>query len=346
MKRQIIAHFGSIFYTVFLSVFVFAGQLNAAVTIDNTSSNGASNTITGITTLTWSHTVNACTNCVLYVGVSTFTQLNVATARVQSVTYGAQTLMAVGTQVSPFPMLPTVGNSSVEMFRLIAPSAGTATITVTFLTPVNYAVGGANSLNGVSQTTPNSAFFSNSGNSSTPAVTASDSVFDDLVLDVLGTTPNAVFVAPDASQMLSYDGRGFFGFAFDVGAGSTEIPTALMTPMTWTMTNAGSWAIGAITVKQSLSTASLATISGQLRTKYGNPVVYTTVVLQDLATGEEFYTVTNEKGRYYFGELEVSKLYLVRVVSFRYQFSPSQQLVNLTDAVENLDFIGLSRKRF
>ena len=340
MNRQFNSHCLKIIFSAIFCFLIFLPNAKAAVSVDNTSSNGASDTITGLTSLSWSHTVNACSNCVLYVVVSTYTQTNVLTARVQSVTYGAQTLTVVGSQVSPIPTSPTLGNSSVELYRLIAPPVGTATITVNFLVPVNYAVGGANSLNGVSQTTPNSAFFSSSGNSATPAVTATDSVTGDLVLDVLGTTPSAGFVAPNASQTLRYAGRDYFGFAFDVGAGSTKPPTSTTTPMNWTMTNPSVWALGAIVVKQSISTAATVSISGRLLTNKGEAIIYSSVVLQNLQTGEETYTITDEKGRYTFDGLRVSNIYRVSVFNFRYRFTQTEQLVNLNDSIENLDIIG------
>ena len=340
MKKQIYSHSLKIILGAILCFVIFSPNANAAVSIENTSSNGASDTITGLSALTWTHTVNACANCVLYVAVSTYTQTDVPTARVQSITYGAQTLTAIGSQVSPLPTPPTFGSSSVEIYRLIAPPVGTGTITVNFLVPVNYAVGGANSLNGVSQTTPNSAFVSSSGTSANPALTATGSVAGDLVLDALGTTPNAVFVAPNASQTVSYTGRSYFGFAFDVGAGSTKSPTSTTTPMNWTMTNPAVWALGAIVVKQSVSTAAAVSISGKLRTNKGEAIIYSSVILQNLQTGEEIYTITDEKGRYLFDGLRVSNIYLVSVFNFSYRFAQTAQLVNLTDSIENLDFIG------
>jgi hypothetical protein len=330
-----------IFYGIFLCFFIFLAKTQAAVTIDNTSSHGVFDTITGVTTMSWTHTVNSCADCVLYVGISTFTQSNIPTARVLSVTYGTQTLTAVGTQVSPFPSLPSLGNSSVEMFRLIAPSVGTFTVTVNFIVPVNYAVGGAHSLNGVSQTTPNSAFFTSSGNSSAPAVVATGAITGDLVLDTLGTTPNAIFVAPDMTQTLSYDGRQFFSFAFDVGAGSTEAPSAANVPMNWAMTNSAVWALGAIVVKQSVVTSSMVSISGKVFTVKGNAINDAVVILQDFITGEERRVMVNKRGFYRFDELEVLRLYQIRVINKNYYFPVSSQIVNLSEAVENLDFIGI-----
>lgn len=314
-------------------------KVSAQVSVDNSSSGGTSDTILGFSSLSWTHTVNSCSNCALYVGVSTYTQVNVATARVQSVTYGAQNLTSVGTRVSPFPAFPQSGNSSVELYRLVAPASGTATVTVTFSFPVNYAVGGANSFNGVSQTTPNSPFASSAGNSDTANVAAADSVVGDLVLDLIGTTPNAVNVAPLFGQTERYNGREFFNFAFDVGAGSTKAPTSAgATPTGWLLTSGTVWALGAVTVKQLVNTAAGASVSGRVQTFDEESIVAAYIHLENLETGAEYKALTDAKGKYSFENLPSAQLYRVSVTHPKHRFAVSEYVFMLSQALENQDF--------
>jgi hypothetical protein len=215
-------------------------QVKAAVVIDNPSSSASAFDNLGVTTLTFPHTVGDETARALFVSVSTSNTVvgNFPANRVISVTYNGQMLTRIGSQLSPN------FQNAVEMFRLIDPPSGTADITIN-LTPGSstYVVGGATSFSGVAQV-PNGAFTSASGNSRFPTVVVSDSTSGDIVLDVLGTSPNALNLIPGAGQELRYKGS----FGFDIGAGSTE---AAITPVTmsWELTNNDNWALGAIAVK-------------------------------------------------------------------------------------------------
>ena len=218
----------------YLLLFTFHAQ--AAITIDNTSSNGAFN-VAGVTSLTWSHQITSGSNKALFVGVSTSTTtlpVGVPSDRVASVTYNGIALTRVGTATSP-NFLQTS-----EIFRLVNPPNGTFSVVVTFASVpvvgnpfVNYAVGGAISLQGVSQAMPNGAFSAASGASAAPLALVTDSVSGDLVLDTLAVSPSAVFIAPGAKQIERWDGQTFFGNAFDIGAGSSETATSGLTTMSW-----------------------------------------------------------------------------------------------------------------
>src|SRR5437773_247767 len=113
----------------------------AQVTLDNTSS--AAGAAANVLSLTWSHTVGAGTNRILIVGVSIVD----GGATVTGVTYSGQALTLIGGQ--------TAGASTdrIEMWRLLAPPVGTASIVVT-LSAAKRIVGGAVSYTGVDQTTP------------------------------------------------------------------------------------------------------------------------------------------------------------------------------------------------
>ena len=350
-------HFRLFFNFAAIAVlFVCALPNFAAITIDNSSSTGVAAPTVGVLSLPFSHTVNACTNCVLYVKISTYTEANVLTPRVNStnITYAGQPLTLVGTQVSPIPMLPATGNSSVEIFRLISPPLGLGNFVINFVVPVNYTVGAAISLNGVNQTMPNGSLTSLSGNSAVITANISSTVAGDLVLSSLSSSPNAIFLNEGAGQTACTDimdettclrGRRFFNFAFDVGSNSRKFATGGSTPMPWTMTNAQSYAYIGFAVKQFVITAATASIAGQITNSEGLPLGKVFVTLQNLQTGEEIQTQTNRKGAYRFENLETAHLYQLRAISPAYDFAPDTQIFTLNEAQENVNFTGTPRIR-
>jgi hypothetical protein len=320
-----------------LPLFTFHAQ--AAITIDNTSSNGAFN-VAGVTSLTWSHQVASGSNKALFVGISTSTTtipVGVATNRVASVTYNGIALTRVGTAISPNSLQTS------EIFRLVNPPDGNQSVVVTFATVpvvgnafVNYAVGGAISLQGVSQTTPNGAFFPASGVNASPIVPVTDSVAGDLVLDTLAVSPSAVFIAPGANQIERWDGQPFFGNAFDIGAGSTETATSPLTTMSWIMSSADNWALGAVAVRQFVITAATVAVSGRLTTQSGRAVANARITLSG-ADGTARYAITSPFGYYRFEGVPVGETYIFAVESKLYSFAP--QAVYIGEERNDLDFI-------
>ena len=260
-----------------LITFTLSGQ--AAVVVDNSTSNQAFDNL-GLTTLTVAHEISSTTsNHVLYVGVSTSTTLLPVGApanRVDTVTFELNSnpttkfpLERVGSQISSDNL------NTVEMFRLVAPPPGTGTVRINFvvLLPavnptnitnllVNYAVGGAISFSGASQSTVLPPFFSQAGSNSSPTVTVTGGISGDLVLDTVAASPNAgaIFLSPANTEQTRrwVDPFPAFG-SFDIGAGSTEpVPsTAPFTVITqWNLSNNDNWAIGAVLVRQFVVSAS------------------------------------------------------------------------------------------
>jgi len=318
---------------------LFALNVQAAITIDNTSSNGAFN-VAGVTTLSWTHVTGAGSNKALFVGVSTSTTtipVGVPTNRVASVTYNGMALTRVGTAISPNSLQTS------EIFRLVNPPNGNHPVVVTFATVpvvgnpfVNYAVGGAISLQGVSQTTPNGTFFSAAGTNDTPTVPVTDGVAGDLVLDTLAVSPTAVFVAPGAGQIERYDGQGFFGNAFDIGAGSTEPATLGLTTMSWIMTSPDNWALGAVTIKQLVSSAASVSVGGRLTTPDGRAVSRARIRMTG-ADGVSRSALTNPFGYYRFESVPAGATYTFIIESKQYDFAP--QAVFIGEERNDLDFI-------
>ena len=357
---MIYKHFRLIFRFVFnfaaIAVFfVCTSPIFAAVTVDNTSSAGTFDTITGVTTLpSFSHTVNACTNCVLYVKISTYTINFVPTARVNpaTITYAGQPLTLVGTLVSPMPILPAVGNSSVEIFRLVSPPVGTGNVVVNFLVPVNYTVGAAISLNGVSQTAPDGSLTPLSGISASFTVNIPATLAGDFVLDSLSSAP--VFLAAGAGQTVCTDilvettclrGRRFFNGSFDVGSNSRKPAAAGTTPMSWMLNSSQSFAYLGFAVRQFVLLAAETSVSGQITNGEGLPLGKVFVTLQNLNTGAEIRTQTNRKGAYRFENLETALVYQIRAISNSYSFAPDTQIFTLHEAQENVNFTGTPTNR-
>ncbi len=333
----------SVKFLVHLSIcFVFSLILSvesarAQITVDNTSVNGTSDSVVAVTVLTFNHTVNFCANCVLYVGVSTYSQLNVPTARVTSVTYGTQTLTPIGMQVSPIPTLPATGNTSVEIYRLVAPPVGANTVTINLIpAAVNTIVGGAISFNGVSQTTPNGAFSANSGNSDALNLTIADSFNGDVVLGVGATSPNAVyFGTPTPPQTEQWNGRVFFNNSFDVGFGDTKSAVSAVTQLTRNSTNPASWAFGGFAVKPLVLTAAASSVEGRVLTQTGRGVFRAVVNLTD-KTGAKRAAMTNPFGYFHFNDVPAGENYIISVTSKRFAFSA--QSINIVNQINELFF--------
>ncbi|HEX9962494.1 MAG TPA: carboxypeptidase-like regulatory domain-containing protein [Pyrinomonadaceae bacterium] len=318
----------------------FAFHAQAAITIDNTSSNGAFN-VAGVTALSWTHETGAGSNKALFVGVSTSTTslpVGVPSERVASVTYNGVALTRVGTAISPNSL-----NTS-EIFRLVNPPSGANTVTVTLASVpvignpfVNYVVGGSISLQGVSQGMPNGAFFPSSGTSDTPTVIVTDSVNGDLVLDTLAVSPSAVFIAPGTGQIERWDGQTFFGNSFDIGAGSTEFVMPALTTSNWIMSAPDNWALGAVAVRQFVITAASVSVGGRLIAPSSRGVGNARVKMIG-ADGAPRYAATNPFGYFRFENVQVGETYTFIVESKQYGFAP--QAVHIGEARDDLEFIA------
>jgi len=154
---------------------------------------------------------------------------------VTSVTYGASSLGALGTESAGPP------GPRIEMWRLLAPPEGTANVVVDFsLPPSDGAVIGVMSLTNVNQTTPLRPFVSNAGNGGASVNVTSE--VGELVIDILAKgTPVAATVKSGQTQKWN---EAFSNSAY--GALSTR-PGAKTVTMAWW--SADDWAIGAVSVK-------------------------------------------------------------------------------------------------
>ena len=334
-------------------------RAQTAVTVNNATSGRTFDTIVGVTSLTFPHTINAGTSRALFVGVSTSKDSvvmtpGIATSRVQSVTYAGITMTPIavpGTVPPDTAVLSPAPNfqSAVELFVLTEqatapnplPASGNVVITIkpTAVTSVNFIVGGAITFNNVNQVNPNSALVPARGNSNMPilSITAGNG---DIVLDTVATSFNAIDASPGAGQTLQWLGNFPDGDSgSDVGGGSTEaapaLPSSTVT-MSWTLTFAMDWALGAIAVKASPdSTASPSSVSGRVLTQSGRGVSKAFVYLTDSA-GKTQSALTNPFGYFRFKEVQAGETYILSVSSKRYSFTP--QTLSVISEFNELNF--------
>lgn len=349
-----------------LVLFALSAVTKAQISVDNTSS-VSDFTLFGVrlNPVTFSHTITN-NGEVLYVGISNnitgtqapatpgctnLTRLTTA-GTVTAISYGSQTNFEPYTTNALDPTSRAVispdGCTSVEIYRLINPQPGTATISVTVTGGGDYLVIGAVSFSGVSQSTPTAGGLNGfRGTSTAPTATVATGA-NDFVLDVVAAEFAAGLIDVDASstgQTERYSGM-FPAGTVDIGAASTK-PAAVGFPTTttlWTLNNPGEWAVGGILIED-IVLASPSSISGFVNSANGRRLPDTLVIVQNLQTGEQFYTHTDSKGSYFVEDLETGVSYSISVFNYKYQFSPSSRVVSLLGSVEDLNFIGSIRRR-
>ncbi len=211
-----------------------------AVATDAVVDNGG---FAAATTRTWSHTSTGATN-LLYV-VCAFWNTG---GTVSTVTFGAQSLVNVVRSAL------TASNDRVEVWRLIAPTAGTATITVTFSAAADgdaYSI----SFTGGDQTTPERSTNSTTGhiNASTAgtlSLSLASAAAGDEAVDGFALSDRSIAVA-----MTAHSGRtsrsNNTGVSGEGGGGSSMDAPATPQTMDWTCTTslaAQDWAMAGVVV--------------------------------------------------------------------------------------------------
>lgn len=166
-------------------------------------------TASGVATATWSHTVGSGANRLLLVGVS----FGGTDRSISSITFGGAGLTYVGSSGV---------NRRVEIWKLVNPTAGTASIIANWNGNRDAALW-SGSFTNVDQSTPLGAFQSASGSSTTPSVTFS-SASGQLVVDVMAAAGDAGAISPGASQMLICSGNTGTGSSDARGGGSNSNP--------------------------------------------------------------------------------------------------------------------------
>ena len=179
-------------------------------------------------TVSWSHTVGSGSNTILIVGVSQ----GGPSITVSTVTYGGTPLTFIVHKNS------VSDNVRAEMWYLLNPHPGTATIQVTFAgSPVFVLVVGSVSYFNVA-----GVGNSNSANGfADPASSTVNANTGDLVVDTLATGQEAPFPSPVGAGQTQ---RWQVGIDDDFAGGGSDKPASSPVIMTWSpITGTGNWAM-------------------------------------------------------------------------------------------------------
>jgi hypothetical protein len=157
--------------------------------------------------------------------------------------------------------------------------------------------------------------------------------------------------------LLSYNSLGQTGGTFDLshnviagGGGSQSIGGSFTLSGTAGQPSAGTFSIGGSlnlrggfwAFDANTPTASTVSIQGQIKSVSGKPISDITVLLIDIFTNTTRTTLTNEKGRYFFDELEVNHLYIVKVSENKlFTFTPESQMFELRDNLTDINFTAI-----
>lgn len=85
-------------------------------------------------------------------------------------------------------------------------------------------------------------------------------------------------------------------------------------------------------------TAARVNVGGQVYGALSNRLAYTVVSLLDVSDGGIMTTLTDTRGRFTFGKVEVGKFYVVSVQRKGFAFTPESIGLNLTDDIDDLIF--------
>ena len=88
------------------------------------------------------------------------------------------------------------------------------------------------------------------------------------------------------------------------------------------------------------ASAASGTVAGRVRNVKGNGLKFITVMITSNGLPEPLYATTNNFGHYRFEDIPLGNNYVLQVFSRRYIFQQQSMIINLTDNIENADFIG------
>jgi hypothetical protein len=196
----------------------------------------------GASTVSWSHTTGSGSNRIMIVGVS----IRVATVTVSSLTYGAQSLTFLRADTHPSSTIRS------EIWYLIAPASGTATVTVT-LSGTSRAVGGSCTFTGVVQTSPIDVSNGATGSSSSPSGSVTVVTANSILLGHLAISGSSNTVSSEGSgQTATWDNVTSQQAQSDrnIGHGSTKGPVAAGSQsMSWGLSGTTDWAVSIVALK-------------------------------------------------------------------------------------------------
>lgn len=209
-----------------VAALVWPVSAHAQIAYDNA---GAS-TYAGASTTsgTLSFTTGSGSNRVLYVCIS---HDQGADNYVDSVTYNSVSMTEL------YDVAPSPGFVPMVVYRLVAPSAGTFNVSVTFTFSVTANVIAAVSYSGVDQGTPDDGVDAANGENSQPSNTVTSAV-NDVVVDCLAAVADMA-LTEGAGQTERLDqswasGGGRMGISEEAGAASVTMSWTLATDNNWT----------------------------------------------------------------------------------------------------------------
>ena len=209
----------------------------AGLVVDASSSAAS---LGSVSSLSWSHTSSG-VDRLLVVAVS---HRDNSGASVVGVTYGGQSLTLKG----------RTRNGSIadsEIWYLVAPPVGAATVTVT-LSAARSVVAGAISFAGAHQATPLGEYFGSAGNSSAPSGTVASAVGEIVVNSLSFKWLSGRIATAGAGQTERWSSAASSGATGIIGGASTE-PGAASVTMNWAVNAADVWAHSLVTVKPASS---------------------------------------------------------------------------------------------
>jgi len=196
----------------------------------------------GSSSVSWSHTTGSGSNRIMVVGVS----IRVASVSVSSITYGAQSLTFLRADIHPSSTIRS------ELWYLIAPASGTATVTVT-LSGTSRAVGGSCTFAGVAQVSPIDASNGGTGSSSSPSGSVTANTANSMLLGHLAISGSSNTVSSEGSgQTLRWDNTTTQQAQADrnIGHGSQKGPVAAGSQsMSWGLSGSTDWAVSIVALK-------------------------------------------------------------------------------------------------
>jgi uncharacterized repeat protein (TIGR01451 family) len=226
--------------------------------------NSANTTATNVSTMYWLHTVPSGDNRLLLVGFS----FGDNSKTVTSVTYGGTNLSFVGRSAV---------NRGLELWSLVNPPVGTATIVATWSGNKDTVLWSASFTN-VDQTLPFGTFQSTNGQSTTPSLTVASSP-GNLVVDIVATTGDALSLTANASQTTISTGSTGTSSGNARGGGSFKAGDNSVT-MSWTLGASKGWDLGAVTLNAATPVQAdvVTTVSGPAAVTATSNLTYTITV--------------------------------------------------------------------
>lgn len=264
------------FFIFILLFFLWVNVCSAAVTKQNTvpvaSKGGA------ITTLSWSHTVNAGSDLLLVVGVSIDNTATYPTG----VTYNGVAMDNVANQ-------PAGGTySASSAWSMVNPPTGANTVEVTFAAADNFSADSI-SFEGVDQTTPIANI--NQGNSpggNNPSINIT-TVNGDYAFAVLSININQTPLTVNPGT-LEWEADNYGAGSSHTGSGATRAATSGTTTITWSWTSANDYSYIGFAVQQ--VQASKEQEGYRFRNDDGNESTATWLAAQDTAVTQPLSTNT------------------------------------------------------